>query len=373
MKKVFKVLLLLSALYLPLLGHKISATVAETPLQVVVQHQFENPDSSEPVYGAGISLSLYDISGPYQAQETPAKAQEFIESFSQLSAQQLKRYLADNVIAKVETATTDAKGKAYFSVSGQNSAYLIVQDQVVKGQTILPLAFSVPLQNEDGTEKDVVELYAKPVKLTSCAYFYKYGVKGDQKTALFGAKFVLGKEMAGEKQYLAVDETSFITSADPLTDVQVKKFVSDEQGLVLHEAELAPGQYFFSEVKAPPGYAISDQAKHIDVVVADNLQITVAGVQLVELVAGMVPSSFTTAPKILNYADKTLATDAKPTPAGPSHNSAGGSSNKSGAKGAMLAQLGEKTGLISFIGIMIVAIVVVFLRQRKERSGKDEK
>ena len=61
MKKVFKSILLLIALCLPLLGQRVSADVTEEPLQVVVQHQFENPDGSELVYGADIALSLYDI------------------------------------------------------------------------------------------------------------------------------------------------------------------------------------------------------------------------------------------------------------------------------------------------------------------------
>lgn len=69
MKKVFKSILLLIALCLPLLGQRVSADVTEEPLQVVVQHQFENPDGSELVYGADIALSLYDISKQYQAKK----------------------------------------------------------------------------------------------------------------------------------------------------------------------------------------------------------------------------------------------------------------------------------------------------------------
>ena len=162
MKKVFKSILLLVALCLPLLEQRVNADVTEEPLQVIVQHQFENPDGSELVYGADIALSLYDISDQYHDQKTPADAKKFIESFSQLSAQQLRRYLVDNKIQKVETVTTDATGKAYFKVAGNDNAYLIVQDHAVKGQTILPLAFSLPLQNEDGTPKNIVELYTKP-------------------------------------------------------------------------------------------------------------------------------------------------------------------------------------------------------------------
>ncbi len=377
MKKVFKSILLLIALCLPLLGQRVNADVTEEPLQVVVQHQFENPDGSELVYGADIALSLYDISKQYQAQETPTDAQEFIESFSQLSAQQLRQYLADNEIKKVETVTTDVMGKAHFKVAGNDNAYLIVQDHAVKGQTILPLAFSLPLQNEDGTPKNMVELYTKPIKLTSCAYFYKYGVNGDKQVALADAQFILGQEVAGKKQYLATDETSFVASDDPANDAQVKKFTSDEQGLVLHDSELAPGQYFFSEVKAPNGYSISEAAKQIEVTVAADMQITVAGVQLVELVAGMVPSSFTTAPKVLNYAiseDKPEQTPTVPTDNGNNNNpSFDNGGTKGSSVGGMLAQLGEKKGLVSLIGILLVSFAVVeFIRQRKERSGKHE-
>lgn len=374
MKKVFKSILLLVALCLPLLEQRVNADVTEEPLQVIVQHQFENPNGSELVYGADIALSLYDISEQYHDQKTPADAKKFIESFSQLSAQQLRRYLVDNKIQKVETVTTDATGKAYFKVAGNDNAYLIVQDHAVKGQTILPLAFSLPLQNEDGTPKNIVELYTKPVKLTSCAYFYKYGVNGDKQIALADAQFVLGQEVAGEKQYLALDETSFVASDDPANDAQVKKFTSDEQGLVLHDSELAPGQYFFSEVKAPNGYSISEAAKQIEVIVAADMQITVAGVQLVELVAGMVPSSFTTAPKILNYAISEDKPNQTPTD---NVNNDNTSFDNGGPKvssvGGMLAQLGEKKGLVSLIGILLVSFAVVeFIRQRKERSGKHE-
>ena len=112
--------------------------------------------------------------------------------------------------------------------------------------------------------------------------------------------------------------------------------------------------------------------------VADDMQITVAGVQLVELVAGMVPSSFTTAPKILNYAiseDKPNQTPTVPTDNGNNDNTSFDNSGPKGSSvGGMLAQLGEKKGLVSLIGILLVSFAVVeFIRQRKKRGGKNEK
>lgn len=399
MKKVFKLLLLMIAFVLPSLGQRTSVQAEEMTqkLQVVVQHQFENPNGSEMLYGTDIPLSLYDISQEYATKETPKEAKEFIESFSQMSANQLNEYLTTHNVTKVQTAKTDSVGKAYFEVSGTNNAYLIVQDSAIKGQTIVPLAFSLPLQNEDGSLKNTIELYTKPITLTNRAYFYKYS-SGDDQKPLKGAQFVLAKSEAGQTKYLNATEDDFITSADPSSDKQIKKFVSAENGLVLCDIFLAQGSYFFSEVKAPSGYEITSEAKKVEVEVHADMQITVKGQKLAELVGGLVPSSFTEAPKVLN--DKKSLKDEPTTPQKPTdQNGPKGeedtpnkenmpnrsdkeatageklSSHKTttakGNGGGMLAQLGEKNSLISVLGALIVSFAAIALfKQRKERSER---
>lgn len=387
------------AFVLPSLGQRTSVQAEEMTqkLQVVVQHQFENPNGSEMLYGTDIPLSLYDISQEYATKETPKEAKEFIESFSQMSANQLNEYLTTHNVTKVQTVKTDSVGKAYFEVSGTNNAYLIVQDSAVKGQTIVPLAFSLPLQNEDGSLKNTIELYTKPITLTNRAYFYKYS-SGDDQKPLKGAQFVLAKSEAGQTKYLNATEDDFITSADPSSDKQIKKFVSAENGLVLCDIFLAQGSYFFSEVKAPSGYEITSEAKKVEVEVHADMQITVKGQKLAELVGGLVPSSFTEAPKVLN--DKKSLKDEPTTPQKPTdQNGPKGeedtpnkenmpnrsdkeatageklSSHKTttakGNGGGMLAQLGEKNSLISVLGGLIVSFAAIALfKQRKERSER---
>lgn len=386
------------AFVLPILGQRTSVQAEEMTqkLQVVVQHQFENPNGSEMLYGTDIPLSLYDISQEYAIKETPKEAKEFIESFSQMSANQLNEYLTTHNVTKVQTVKTDSVGKAYFEVSGTNNAYLIVQDSAVKGQTIVPLAFSLPLQNEDGSLKNTIELYTKPITLTNRAYFYKYS-SGDDQKPLKGAQFVLAKSEAGQTKYLNATEDDFITSADPSSDKQIKKFVSAENGLVLCDIFLAQGSYFFSEVKAPSGYEITSEAKKVEVEVHADMQITVKGQKLAELVGGLVPSSFTEAPKVLN--DKKSLKDEPTTPQKPTDQNGKGeedtpnkenmpnrsdkeatageklSSHKTttakGNGGGMLAQLGENKSLISILGIMLVSFAAIALfKQRKERSER---
>lgn len=324
MKRLFKVMFLMIALMFSLQGIVAKADDGSLQkVQITVQNQVENPNGSSLIPAAGVGLSLYDLSQEYAQQKTTAKAEAFLESFAQMSASQVKTYLADNKITKLQSVTTAANGKAQFELAANQGAYLIVQDEIIDGQTIMPLAFALPLVNEDGSVQTSFELYAKPVKLTRAPYFYKYGVKDEVSAPLANAKFVLGKIVSGEKQYLTTTGTEFTASKTPATDANLKVFVSDENGLVLCDIGLTNGEYFFEEISAPTGYQISTEAKNVVVKVTDT-QVSVNGIVLAELVAGMVPSSFTQAPKVLNYAvttDKEDETsDSKKDPADSSSN-----------------------------------------------------
>lgn len=383
MKKIFQTLLLLLGLCLPFMGISVSADETAQRLQVIVQHQFENQSGSEMISGSDISLSLYDITTDYE-QKDPEKAQAFLESFSQMSPLEIKEYLAKEQVPKLETVLTDQNGKAHFDIQGNNTAYLIVQDTPVKGQTIVPLAFSLPLLAVDGTLKNMIELYTKPVELTTCPYFYKYGVREKVQEPLAGAEFVVYKEVETEKQYLTVDGKTFSTSVDPLGDPKIKKYTSDENGLVLCDAVLDQGKYFFSEVKAPSGYKISAEAKKVAFEVLETGKVSLQGVMLAELVGGMVPSSFTEAPKVLNYAQVTEKDDEPANGASESSNAPsqtlGGSNDQTGGdlgsrpstgnQNGFLAQLGEKKNMVSLLGIVML-IIATFILLKQRKGSKD--
>lgn len=383
MKKILQTLLLLLGLCLPFVGVNARADETAQHLQVVVQHQFENQSGSEMITGSDIPLSLYDITADY-GQKDPEKAQVFLESFSQMSPLEVKEYLAKEQVPKLETVLTDQNGKAHFDIQGNNTAYLIVQDTPVKGQTIVPLAFSLPLLAVDGTLKNMIELYTKPVELTTCPYFYKYGVSGKEQKPLASAEFVIYKEVEAEKQYLTMDGKTFSTSVDPLGDPKIKKYTSDENGLVLCDTVLDQGKYFFSEVKAPSGYSISAEAKQVAFEVLETGKVSLQGVMLAELVGGMVPSSFTEAPKVLNYAQVTEKED---DPAnGSSESSKGqggtlggsndqtggdlGSKPSTGKHNGFLAQLGEKKNIVSMLGIVML-IIATFILLKQRKGSKD--
>ncbi|WP_025087130.1 pilin N-terminal domain-containing protein [Ligilactobacillus apodemi] len=406
MKRLFKVMFLMIALMFSLQGIVAKADDGSLQkVQITVQNQVENPNGSSLIPAAGVGLSLYDLSQEYAQQKTTAKAEAFLESFAQMSASQVKTYLADNKITKLQSVTTAANGKAQFELAANQGAYLIVQDEIIDGQTIMPLAFALPLVNEDGSVQTSFELYAKPVKLTRAPYFYKYGVKDEVSAPLANAKFVLGKIVSGEKQYLTTTGTEFTASKTPATDANLKVFVSDENGLVLCDIGLTNGEYFFEEISAPTGYQISTEAKNVVVKVTDT-QVSVNGIVLAELVAGMVPSSFTQAPKVLNYAvttDKEDETsDSKKDPADSSSNTdnevvsgAPGQSGNGGSTGGttasstnakgdatdssiggMLAQLGEQKEWISLIGVLMVILAAMQLYKLKKvskGSGSNEK
>ena len=147
---------------------------------------------------------------------------------------------------------------------------------------------------------------------------------------------------------------------------------------------LDQGQYFFSEVKAPSGNSISAEAKQVAFEVLETGKVSLQGVMLAELVGGMVPSSFTEAPKVLNYAQVTEKED---DPADGSSESSkdqggtlGGSNDQTGGDlgskpstgkhNGFLAQLGEKKNMVSMLGI-IMLIIATFILLKQRKGSKD--
>lgn len=187
--------------------------------------------------------------------------------------------------------------------AGLASAYLILETglattvSVDLTQKAFPLMLTFPLAVE--TEGQALHLYPKNVSYLRSPYFYKVDAQLKAQAPLTGAKFVLYRQTADKKEYLAEEttttgENTWVTkmAASPLSDARLAVFASDQTGLVDTDSHFLPaGTYYFEEVQAPTGYQLSAASKEIPVVIPptwDTL-VTVNGQVMAERIAGEIP------------------------------------------------------------------------------------
>ncbi|MCD2256502.1 hypothetical protein FHQ08_07185 [Lactobacillus sp. CC-MHH1034] len=210
------------------------------------------------------------------------------------------------IVARGDTKTdtfTDNDGKKYtedglvrftlpkqVTIAGkeQNARYLLAEidvgltenidyDKIARyGVVKLPFMDEVTHQPLSGT----LHLYPKNIGYARDPYFLKIGknqaTDPDSSGQLIeGAKFVLWRQLNGEKQYLDMSYESALQNqwipenqlmGDPLSDPRVTVFTSNSNGLVTMEGRLlAAGTYYFEEVEAAEGYRIDESQKMVRV------------------------------------------------------------------------------------------------------------
>ena len=165
----------------------------------------------------------------------------------------------------------------------------------------------------------------------------------------------------------------FKASASPLSDDEIAKFTSNSAGLVMYDREsLDPGTYYFSEVQAPKGYRITDEARKIEVYIPKKMSdgVKVNGTALEGLYDQKLSDGAVSAakPRIYNYSIENPPSNSGKTNT-PGKPTTPKSVKKKGLWG-MLPQTGESKSIMALLGIGIICLVV--LVSAKRRNYKEE-
>lgn len=155
------------------------------------------------------------------------------------------------------------------------------------------------------TTLNPVHLYPKNVGYVRDPFFFKWGNQLDGTTKrLKGVTFALYRiDETGKKLYLDSSpvfdlKNNWIATTEPMNNVQVAKFISDEHGLVdSGERFLPAGTYYFEELQALKGYAKA--SKPVEVIVPATwydddghfLPVTINGEAMDETLSGVVKAS----------------------------------------------------------------------------------
>lgn len=302
----------------------------------------------------GAKFHVYDLT-EYYSKANSETAKQFVQTMAGYSFQQINTLIEKEEIPLVGTIQTQDEGESNGKYGGgigrirlprksgaQDAVYLFVEQDtdtgsgtdLAKDTLAAPLAVVLPIMDPMNTAKELQEihLYPKNIGYLRDPYFFKYGrTKGtnEEGTPLAGAKFVLYKIEDGEKLYLTADSTKSFNSKwekakndDPLTDENIRKYQSKENGLVDTDGLLlAPNTYYFEEVQSVEGYEISEESKKIEVKIpaswvddeGNETFVTVAGQKMVELISGKVPEEAkeSATPRIYNEQIKSVTKDSE--------------------------------------------------------------
>lgn len=246
----------------------------------------ENETTKIPICEA--EFSAFDLTDEFYQSGMDQKS--FTASFTSLTQVELKKRIqahhypivsADN--NEATTILTDQSGKATWNVesvrNGKAAVYLFTEVGELDKQNSVetfsqPIVLFLPvIDKATGHEMSELDIYPKPISYSSIPYFFKYGKKQiGTEFRLSGATFVLSRMRNGEKEYWAARQPTnllishWVKSKAPLQDNDVRKFVSDDAGLVSLGNYLLPiGEYEFEELETVSGYLISPEAEHIQV------------------------------------------------------------------------------------------------------------
>lgn len=364
-------------------------------------------DDSKPLNGA--IFKVYDFSAEYlaalQAGQTP-------EEFSQ--AYMDRSFVLEQIEATGKTALTnpepdvadpgafvtrrqtltDAAGneEVYDGIAklslpryqeGQDGAYLIIETGLTDATELnidlekksAPMMVTFPVFAEE-TELTQIHLYPKNVGYSRDPYFYKLDEVTKEAGPIEGAKFVLYREVNGEKLYLDQSSSSDLrnqwvtTSGDPLADARITVFVSDETGLVTTNGRfLAAGTYYFEEVQAAEGYQIRAAEKRIEVVVPEDwdTEVTVNGQTMAEQVDGKVPQLAieSKTPRVYNQTVTPQENPQRPTLPDTKGETPTDSPASQVKDRTTLPQTGEQASSLYLLGLGLVAVSLVLWKKRK--------
>ncbi len=241
-----------------------------------------------------------------------------------------------------------------YSNEGAPAYYVIVQGQPDSTQQqndtlVESLPNYISFDQLKGTS---ISIEAKPVTLTTNAYFFKYS-SGETKKPLEEAEFAFYRiNSMNEKEYLIKLEPIQWEKISNTKDVWHVK--SDKQGLVtLPHIVLPVGEYYFEETKAPDGFLLTAESKKIPLIVSENkmssIQMTVNGEILQAHHAGKLPEQVMkeAVPKVFN----------KPKDA-----------SKIPSKLKYLPKTGEHLFAFSSVGLVMMFVSIKMMKRGKENE-----
>lgn len=262
---------------------------------------------------------------------------------------------------KVPRYHQNTKDPVYLIIENGLSDQVDFTVDVEKRMRPLPIMFPV-LDPKTQTPLDVIHIYPKNVGYLRAPYFFKLGKQKDgSEVPLAGVVFACYRyDEEGNKFYLdsrdAADlKNHWITSKEPLTDKNVRKFTSDKKGLVTLENRFLPsGNYYFEELQTIEDYVINAEQTKIEVIIPENwrdtagnpVQLTINGEKMLETASGEIPDSAyqSQSPRVYNYQKKS-PTPGKDPPIVP-------------GKPGWLPQMGEgQKMLLTIIGCLLILVV----------------
>lgn len=324
------------------------------------------------------TFEIFDISQQFDAAEDQ---KEFTAKFPLGGQSYAKNFIERHSLKPLSRQTGNKANSSIDFIVPRCDAYLIVQTDengVIEnagnnGTFTLPFVF---LMNDDFKIDDQGRMWFQIKGKTSLvqrsAYFFKYGKNAGGELPLSDAKFVLYR-LDGSIKLYCTNNGGFKASASPLSDDEIAKFTSNSAGLVMYDREsLDPGTYYFSEVQAPKGYRITDEARKIEVYIPKKLSdgVKVNGTALEELYDQKLSDGAVSAakPRIYNYSIENPPSNSGKT------NTPGKPTTPNGVKKkglwGMLPQTGEAKSIMALLGIGIICLVV--LTSVKRRNYKEE-
>lgn len=293
----------------------------------------------------GANFDVYDATDFYDQAKTDGESEaEFAQRLAQLdrkSALALAKAHDLPTISTLKTATVNGEdGVASVEVptyaGNRYAAYLLIETSV-DADTLLNVDLTkkaspmyLRLGHTSQTTLNPVHLYPKNVGYVRDPFFFKWGKQLDGTTKrLKGVTFALYRiDENDQKLYLDSSpvfdlKNSWISTTDPMNNVQVAKFISDDNGLVdSGERFLPAGTYYFEELQALDGYAKSSEP--VEVIVpatwydddGNFLPVTINGEVMEETLSGVVKESTIQKgnPRVYNTQIKTTtSTTPKPT------------------------------------------------------------
>ncbi|WP_430620973.1 pilin N-terminal domain-containing protein [Enterococcus sp. DIV0800] len=270
---------------------------------------------------------------------------------------------------------------------GKSAAYLLIETNSLNTKVqSAPLMLVMPVLNDFNEPQMEVDLYLKDADYQRDPYFYKFAKNLDGTEApLAGAEFVLYRFENGQRFYLTdqqtAEENHWRTSGDPLSDTSLKKYQSDANGLVLtDQLRLSAGTYYFEEVKTASGYEINQASKAIKVIIPDSWDqsVTIADQEMEERVAGTIPSNVQKLqrPRIYNQQSSSENNRGRlPNALGydSSYPSATTRARSNTTSSRRLPSTGEAKMTISFIGFLLVMMIIMIWKRRITGGDGNEK
>ncbi|MFD1393944.1 prealbumin-like fold domain-containing protein [Lacticaseibacillus jixianensis] len=244
-------------------------------------------DASASVRGRP-AITVYELTAAAQDSSLP-------QQVATMTPAAVTKFITEHHLTAVAQLAFSAPAATFSATAGRT--YLLIQAQAPSETESY---WTAPTMFTAGSAPMTVSL--KPVLIHTAPYFYKYGrsLASGETAPLAGATFALRRQGPAGWEYRTAAGDWLATTA-PLQAPQVAHFVSEKDGLVLADVTLTPGAYQFTELAAPDGFTITDDAKAIPVQVPAAGAITLKGETLRPLIEGRVPATEAKRPELRVY------------------------------------------------------------------------